>query len=260
MKLFTIPNIITLLNLLCGCMAIVFAFNGELAWSAYLVGLAAVLDFLDGFVARALKQFSAIGKDLDSLADMVTFGVVPGIVMFHLLRNAFDIHENGIGFWGANKTDLFTYPWAFLAFLIPLFSALRLAKFNNDTRQSDSFVGVPTPANSILICSLPLIYVFIDNKYSGDPEGMDLFVLNLIQNSWALIGITIVMCYLLIAEIPLFALKVKGFGWKGNEIRYIFLAISVLLFVLLKFIALPLVIVLYVLMSVGNNMRKKGNA
>lgn len=267
MKLFTIPNIITLMNLLCGCLAIVFAFNGDLVWSAYLVGIAAVLDFLDGFVARALKQYSAIGKDLDSLADMVTFGVVPGVVMFQMMRHAFSEHETNLA-WGTNRVDAYFdplhYPLAFLAFLIPLFSALRLAKFNNDTRQTDSFIGVPTPANSILICSLPLIWE--QTKYSGmtgdalnsillhkDYSAFDHFCFSLITNPWVLTSITAVMCFLLIAEIPLFALKVKGFGWNENKIRYIFLALAVLMLIVLKFVALPLIIVLYVLMSVGNN-------
>lgn len=276
MKLFTIPNIITLMNLLCGCLAIVFAFNGDLVWSAYLVGIAAVLDFLDGFVARALKQYSAIGKDLDSLADMVTFGVVPGIVMFQMMRNAFEMHDvklnDTFGYWGADRMahhlDLMNYPAAFVAFLIPLFSALRLAKFNNDTRQSDSFIGVPTPANSILICSFPLIIIqtrgadFMDRLLQPglapkNWSAFDQFWFLFIQNPWFLIGVTVLMSILLISEIPLFALKVKGFGWTENKLRYIFLAIALVLLVLLKFIALPLVIVLYVVMSVGNNVMKK---
>jgi CDP-diacylglycerol--serine O-phosphatidyltransferase len=257
MKLFTVPNLITLGNLLCGCVAIVFAFNGNLAWAAYLVGIAAVLDFLDGFVARALKQYSPVGKDLDSLADMVTFGVVPGVVMFQLMRAALIADDEGLGMWGMTKLDLLAYPLAFVAFLITLFSALRLAKFNNDTRQSDSFIGVPTPANSILICSFPLIATYINNKYSGDIVGFDQAVFSFIINPWVLTGITLIMSYLLISEIPLFALKFKSFKWKGNEIRYSFLAAAVIMLVLLKFIALPLIIVLYVLMSVVNNVMKR---
>ena len=248
-------------------MAIVFAFNGNLVWAAYLVGIAAVLDFLDGFVARALKQYSPIGKDLDSLADMVTFGVVPGVVMFQLMRFGCSVYDGGPGAWGANKTDLLFYPLAFVAFLIPLFSALRLAKFNNDTRQSDSFIGVPTPANSILICSLPLILQSEDLLcYYKDPAGMagvcvyEPSRLEFLAHPYFLVGVTAVMCFLLISEIPLFALKFKNFKWKGNEIRYSFLAVAVIMLVLLKFIALPLIIVLYVLMSVVNNMVKPKSA
>ncbi len=277
MQLFTIPNIITLLNLLCGCLAIVFAFQGNLVWSAYLVGIAAVLDFLDGFVARALKQFSPVGKDLDSLADMVTFGVVPGVVMFHLLNAAMVPLPWADGAFVPGP-DLFGSLWVsgniptqplwmkilpYTAFLIPLFSALRLAKFNNDTRQSDSFIGVPTPANSILICSFPLILKIHESSAGAGwtmyppPTLFDQQVYEVLLNPWFLIGVTIVMSYLLIAELPLFSLKFKNFGWKKNEIRYSFLAASLVLLVLLKYIALPLVIVLYVLLSVVNNLMKR---
>ncbi len=257
-KLFTIPNIITLGNLFCGCLAIVFAFNGNLVWAAYLVGIAAVLDFLDGFVARALKQHSPIGKDLDSLADMVTFGVVPGVVMFQLLNISYNLHIEQVGDFPTGKQGQ-----AFFAFLITLFSALRLAKFNNDTRQSDSFIGVPTPANSILICSLPLIldigdierflYEWQDTLYHSTQDGIGVILLN----NYLLWAIVFIMSYLLIAEIPLFALKFKSFKWKGNEIRYSFLAACAIMLVFLKFIALPLAIVLYILLSVVNNLVKK---
>ena len=288
MKLFTIPNLITLGNLACGCLAIVCAFNGNLVWAAYLVGIAAVLDFLDGFVARALKQHSPIGKDLDSLADMVTFGVVPGVVMFQLLNASINAEAfiqsidsvrgtmNVQSIWmtanmGEPTTTMVLLPY--VGFLITLFSALRLAKFNNDTRQSDSFIGVPTPANSILICSLALIandqfgvfgatsseffnfgeYVTLGHNVDIGAPGF-----GWLQNiSWYLIGVTLIMSYLLISEIPLFALKFKSFKWKGNEIRYSFLAVAVVMLIVLKFIALPLVIVLYVLMSIVNNLFKK---
>lgn len=282
MKLFTLPNVITLLNLLCGCLAIVCAFNGELMWSAYLVGIAAVLDFLDGFVARALKQYSPIGKDLDSLADMVTFGVVPGVVMFHLIRCSispleYSFPHNSEGYWKMAMlmpapSGAITY-LPYVAFLIPLFSALRLAKFNNDTRQTDSFIGVPTPANSIFVVSLVLIgnhhfgYFSSTNPFQEIGEyvaiSMKTDVHTTASAGWLdllpyiLCGLTLVLSFLLISEIPLFALKVKGFGWKGNEIRYIFLALSLVMLVLLKFIALPLIIVLYVLMSVVNNLMRR---
>ncbi|HET6992895.1 MAG TPA: CDP-diacylglycerol--serine O-phosphatidyltransferase [Bacteroidia bacterium] len=250
MKLFSIPNLFTLGNLLCGCLAIVFAFEGNLVWSAYLVGIACVFDFLDGFLARKLNQHSPIGKELDSLADMVTFGVVPGVVMYTFMEYIF----NGI-VPNFPKSDFHLIP--FIGFLIPLFSALRLAKFNIDTRQSDSFIGVPTPANAILICSLPLITSFIDNKYSGEIVGFDHLVNQLITNYWFLISLTVIMSILLIAEIPLFALKFKNFGWKGNEIRWSFLGLCVLLLATLQFVGIPLTIVLYILMSVIHNLAKK---
>lgn len=236
-----IPNAITCCNLLCGCLAIVQAFEGNLVWAAYLVGLAAVFDFFDGFAARLLRVTSPIGKDLDSLADMVTFGVVPGVVMFQLMKIGFDAYtidgpaNDGWTIYPPTTTNTMTY----LAFLIPIFSAIRLAKFNNDTRQTTSFIGVPTPANAIFICSIPLIL-----KYSA-------FTITL--NPYVLVGSTIVLSLLLVSEIPLFALKFKFFGWKGNRIRYVFLALSLALLITLQFVGIPLIIVLYVLMSLITN-------
>ena len=237
-----IPNAITCGNLLCGCLAIVRAFEGNLVWAAYLVGIAAVLDFFDGFTARLLHVSSPIGKDLDSLADMVTFGVVPGVVMFQLLKVS---------------TLLITHQpiWLYMpyiAFLIPVFSGIRLAKFNNDVRQTESFIGVNTPANSMLICSLPLII--------GTGEKSESALAAFILNPYLLIGITIVMSFLLVSELPIFSFKFKSFGWAGNEIRFIFLAISLLLLVSLQFISIPLIIVLYIFMSMINNFLTKNKA
>lgn len=227
-----IPNSITCGNLLCGCLGVVQAFEGNLTLAAYLVGIAAVLDFFDGFVARLLKVSSPIGKDLDSLADMVTFGLLPGVVMFVLISASVDVTEVG-QYVGSEYLK-------YLAFMIPIFSAIRLAKFNNDTRQSDSFIGVPTPANAMLICSLPLMLEF--NNFE--------FILNPIL----LCALAVVMSLLLVAELPLFALKFKHFKWTGNEIRFVFLALSLVLLIALQFLGIALVIVLYVLMSLVNNI------
>lgn len=249
-----IPNAITCGNLVCGCLAIVQAFNGNLVWAAYLVGIAAVLDFFDGFAARLLKVSSAIGKDLDSLADMVTFGVVPGVVMFQMIRisNLWDLPMENSGNFGAlweglNMND----PWSYIAFLIPVFSALRLAKFNNDTRQSDSFIGVPTPANAILICSLPLI-LDLRNGYVDENSNMELAMI--ILNKKLLIGLSFVMSFLLVAELPLIALKFKNFGWKGNEVRFVFLILALVLLSVFQYMGIPFVILLYVLLSIVNNL------
>lgn len=245
-----IPNAITCCNLICGCLAIVQTFNGNLVGAAYLVGLAAIFDFFDGFAARLLKVSSPIGKDLDSLADMVTFGVVPGFVMFRMISLA--VYKTGIEQSHNLVPEPSTIPY--LAFLIPVFSALRLAKFNNDTRQSDSFVGVPTPANSILICSLPLILNI--NGGVNDAQQSSAFEPYLLNVNF-LVVITIIMSVLLVAELPLIALKFKSFGWKGNEIRYVFLISSVLFLVFFRYAGLPLVIVFYVMISVINNVFKR---
>jgi len=235
-----IPNAITCGNLLCGCLAIVRAFEGNLVWAAYLVGIAAVLDFFDGFIARLLKVSSPIGKDLDSLADMVTFGVVPGFVMFKLLLLS--------TLFMTNNTVWIYLPY--LAFIIPIFSCIRLAKFNNDKRQTESFIGVNTPANSILICSLPLI---IGTAYQSPSAAF-------ILNPYLLVALTIVMSALLVSEIPIFSLKFKTFGWKGNEVRFIFLIISLLMLCTLHYVGIPFIIVFYIVLSVINNFLTKNKA
>ena len=225
-----IPNFITCLNLLCGCLAIVQAFNNNLVWSAYFVGIAAVLDFMDGMTARWLKAYSEIGKQLDSLADMVTFGVVPGMIMFKLLEVSL-VYSN--------------HYFPLIAFLIPVFSALRLAKFNIDTRQSDSFIGVPTPANAVLIASFPLILSF-------QPVFAKLSIADFILSPVFLYLVCIVMSYLLIAEIPLFSLKVKNLKWSDNKTRFAFLIVAAGLLIIFQFIAIPFIIFLYIILSVFN--------
>ncbi|MBI3519136.1 MAG: CDP-alcohol phosphatidyltransferase family protein [Bacteroidetes bacterium] len=241
-----IPNAITCGNLLCGCLAIVKAFEGNLVWAAYLVGIAAVLDFFDGLAARRLKVSSPIGKDLDSLADMVTFGVVPGVVMFQLMRNW---SESEKGLSPLSQNEFLSY----FAFIITIFSAIRLAKFNNDTRQSESFIGLPTPANAILILSIPIIINFKNGMWFTDVhENLRPFV-----HPYVLCLMSLILSFLLVSELPLFALKFKHFKWKGNEIRFIFLFLSAVMLVTLQFVGIPLIIVLYILMSVISNISKK---
>jgi CDP-diacylglycerol---serine O-phosphatidyltransferase len=243
-----IPNSITLGNLFCGCLAIVKAFDGDLMWTAYLVGIALILDFFDGFVARLLNVSSAIGKDLDSLADMVTFGLVPGIVMFHLLIDAAWIFMNGNNVSisdGAKLESSGFMVLPYFAFVITIFSCIRLAKFNNDTRQSTSFIGLPTPANTMLICSLPLIRHF---------HSSDGIIISWIENPWFLCSLSLTLSLLLIAEIPLFALKFKTFSLADNKLVYMFLTLALILILSIKFLAIPLIIILYVLISIVNNV------
>ena len=224
-----IPNAITCLNLFSGCLALYFAFKGELVITAYLVGLAAVFDFLDGMVARLIGAYSEIGKQLDSLADVVSFGVVPGAILFILLQRA------DASFFGIPAES-----FALFGFLVTIFSALRLAKFNIDTRQTDSFIGLPTPACTLLVASLPLILETTDG----------LLAYEIILNPVVLVTLTVILSYLLVAELPLFALKFKNFTWQDNAIRFVFLGLSVLLVVLLQYAAIPFIILLYVLLSV----------
>nr|WP_295930429.1 CDP-diacylglycerol--serine O-phosphatidyltransferase [uncultured Dyadobacter sp.] len=227
-----IPNALTCGNLLCGCIGVVEAFHNNLILSCLLIGVALIFDFFDGFVARLLKVTSPIGRDLDSLADMVTFGLLPSIILYQLLMQSI---PDLLGIWKA-------YP----AFIVAIFSAIRLAKFNNDPRQSDSFIGVPTPANAMLIASLPLIVQF---------EGG--FWKEIIVNTNNLLILSVVMSYLLVMEMPLIALKFKSFGWKGNEARFVLIAASIILLATLKILAVPAVLILYILLSFVDNVRKK---
>lgn len=241
-----IPNLITLLNLLSGTIAVILAVEGKLILAGAFVMLGILFDFFDGFFARILKVQGELGKQLDSLADMVTSGVVPGIVMYQLLKDS-------VGIWNEDEislSNLFLEGVSFvpmIGLLLTLAAAYRLANFNIDERQTSSFIGVPTPANAIFVLSLPLIL-----KYS-DVE----FAKNLIQNQWFLIAITLLGSYMMNANIPLFSLKFKDYSFKNNVIKYVFLLTTIILLLTLKFIAIPLVIVIYVMLSVLENMMKK---
>ncbi|OCB76534.1 CDP-alcohol phosphatidyltransferase family protein [Flavobacterium crassostreae] len=231
-----LPNLITLLNLLSGCIALVYATNADFVAAFYFVCLGIFLDFFDGFFARLFGVSSPLGLQLDSLADMVTSGVVPGFVMFLMMKSS--QHELGM------------HPaWAYLGFIITLGSCYRLANFNIDTRQTDSFIGLPTPANTLFILSLPLIIQYQDS----------LLVLELLTNQWVLLFITLCSAFILNAEIPLFSLKIKKFNLKDNVLQLLFVLLSLLLLVVFNYLGVALVIVFYVLVSVVNNKwSKKG--
>jgi CDP-diacylglycerol--serine O-phosphatidyltransferase len=235
-----LPNTLTCINLLCGCLALTFIFKGDLVTGAYLVGIAAVADFFDGLLARALRVSSPIGKDLDSLADMVSFGVVPGAITYRLLTQAFGSETTAAGF--SDPASLLPY----LGFVISIFSALRLAKFNNDTRQTTSFIGLPTPACTLVVASLPLIL-------TNDIFGLSAIILN----PWLLLGLAVVLSGLLVAELPLFALKFKNLRWLGNRRRFIFVALALGLVLWLHAAGVPVAVLLYVLLSVPGRVRSR---
>ena len=248
-----IPHLITSGNLVCGCLAIVNVLGGDLILGAYLVGIAALLDFFDGFAARLLKVSGEFGKQLDSLADCITFGVVPGMVMMVMIDKSFLLSDllSPELMNADNSMNNFIFPrnnLSYLALLIPVFSAIRLAKFNIDARQNDSFIGLPTPANSIFIISLGYI--------SADPA-TSIQIKSLILQPWILIFITCIFSFLLIAELPLFALKFKNFKWRENKIRYLFLALSFLGILFFKIFGLSVSILLYLALSVINNLSIK---
>lgn len=241
-----IPNLLTLLNLLAGTIAVILAVEGNLIGAGLFVILGIFFDFFDGFVARILKVQGELGKQLDSLADMVTSGVVPGIVLFQLIRTS-------ISDWQSDSllpTSFFEEGYSYLPFvglLITLASAYRLANFNIDVRQSSSFIGVPTPANTLFILSLPLILHYSTNEVA----------IELIHNKWFLIGVALLGSYMMNANIPLFSLKFKEYSLKNNKIKYLFIALSIVLLSLLQFVAIPVLIVLYVVLSVVENKTNK---
>ena len=237
-----IPNLITVLNLLCGCLAILYVVSGDLVISSFLVIAGMFFDFFDGLVARLLHVQSKLGVQLDSLADMVSFGVVPGLMMFQLLNKSLMPQELRTGFEATETLKGFEPGMSFIPFigmLIIIASAYRLAKFNIDTRQSDNFIGLPTPANTLLIISLPLIFQY---QYST-------FLELVIFNHWFLIALTIVSSLLLNAEIKLFSLKFKSWNFNSNQVRYIFLALSIAAIIAIKFIAIPFIIIIYIIVS-----------
>ncbi|WP_300569515.1 CDP-alcohol phosphatidyltransferase family protein [Flavobacterium sp.] len=234
-----IPNIITLLNLFCGCIALVFAFQLEFELAFYFVCLGIFFDFFDGFFARMFKVQSELGLQLDSLADMVTSGVVPGVVMFQMLLKSFG-EEKVINVSSWDNTVMIL---PFLGFIITLGACFRLANFNIDTRQTDSFIGLPTPANALFILSLPLVLMHSDIE----------FMRNALLNHAVLLAITLLSAFVMNAEIPLFSLKVKNFTFKKNALQILFLASSVLFILMFKYLGIPLIILFYVILSVFNN-------
>ena len=220
-----IPNTITCCNLISGCIATWFAFESDFTMALLFIVIGAVFDFFDGMVARLLHVSSPIGKELDSLADDITFGFAPSAIVFSYLCT-FHIHLPII---------------PFLAFIMAAFSALRLAKFNLDERQALGFIGLPTPANALFWGSLVLGL----QEYNIYFDGME----------WAVLVGTFISSYLLIAEIPMFALKFKTWGWKGNEIKYIFILSCIPLLLLLKVSGFAAIIAWYVILSVATNKK-----
>lgn len=233
-----IPNTLTCCNLFSGCIATLFAFqaNYETAFCFIIIG--AVFDFFDGFAARLLHVSSNIGKELDSLADNITFGFAPAAIVFSLLKEFLSVCSAENASLGCPLTEYLP----FLAFLMAAFSGIRLAKFNVDERQTTTFIGLPTPANALFWASLS---VAIKNNFEA------------LSTSWTvpmmIVGV-VISCWLLVCEIPMFALKFKSFALKDNVIRYGFIAMSIFLLLALGWVGFSAIIVLYVLTSIANNV------
>lgn len=236
-----VPNFITLLNLLCGSIAVIFAVQGNLIMAALFVALGIFFDFFDGLAARSLNVKSDLGLELDSLADIITSGLVPGIVMYQLFIKALSSESApSINWSGGEELLVWNLPvFALFGLLITLASGYRLANFNIDERQTDSFLGLPAPANALLILSLPLILVFQPQPY----------IASIILNEWFLVGLTLLSCFMLNAEIPLFALKFKNWGFAENKLRYFFIIFCLVMLLIFQFIAIPVIIISYVILS-----------
>jgi CDP-diacylglycerol--serine O-phosphatidyltransferase len=240
-----IPNIFTLLNLFFGCIAIVFALQNsieitadgqfvrlteELYYASLFIGIAAVIDFLDGFVARALNASSEMGKQLDSLADVVSFGAAPSIILYQFLRMSFIRENEGV------ETSML---WLMPAFVFACAGAYRLARFNLDTEQSFGFKGVPIPAAGLVVASLPLIYWNMQTE----------MVYTILMNKWFLYGLIILLSFLMVSKLPLMALKFKDFSIKSNLPKFILVGIAVVTALLLKWLAIPIVFIAYIILS-----------
>lgn len=223
-----IPNMITGFNLVSGCISIVLSFSHQYEWAIIAIFMAAVFDFFDGFAARLLKVSSPIGVEMDSLADVVSFGVSPAMILFCYMI------EMGVQQGASGWQSYLPY----FVFIVPMFSAFRLAKFNLDTRQTESFLGLPTPANAMLLSTLVVL-----------PESW-----GFIHNSYTLLIIAIITSLLLVSEIPLFSLKIKNLSWKDNKIKFIFLAGALVIMGFLTMISIPFVILWYIILSVINNL------
>ncbi|MDB5193103.1 MAG: hypothetical protein JWQ96_2666 [Segetibacter sp.] len=250
-----IPNIFTLLNLFFGCIAIVLTLqNGllptsneggdiflvlpeKIYWASVFIAIAAVIDFFDGFVARLLKASSEMGKQLDSLADVVSFGVAPGMIVFQFLRLAFAQQENGL--------DV-SVGWLLPAFIIPCAGAYRLARFNIDEEQAYGFKGVPIPAVGLLIASFPLIYWYSDLAWA----------ISLLMNQWFWFAVIAILGYLMVSTLPMMALKFKDYSVKNNLSKYLLVAIAIVAGILFKWLAVPFVFVVYVILSLANKEKQ----
>jgi CDP-diacylglycerol--serine O-phosphatidyltransferase len=230
-----IPNAITCGNLVSGCLSILFLTSGMPVKAALMIFVAGLFDFLDGFAARLLHAHSPIGADLDSLSDVVSFGVAPGFIMYWLMSQYFVsrlwLHE---WWWSVGGFNLLP----FMAFLLPVFSAIRLAKFNVDNTQTTTFRGIPAPGMAIFIASLPLALSQVGHLTDGA------------LSYWGCLGITLIFSFMMVSRLKFFSFKMKSAKWKGNEVRWIFLIVAIVSYAVFRWLALPFVMMVYVLLSV----------
>jgi CDP-diacylglycerol--serine O-phosphatidyltransferase len=268
LAMFNIPNFFTAFNMLSGVFAILCCVTGNIHLAPFAIFIGAILDFFDGFLARLLKQQGELGKQLDSLADMITFGLAPGIMMLVFLTYVVSpipltnytefnvqVHVAFVYWYEQMSIGNFYSLYPFLALIIPFFSLFRLAKFNIDLRQSDSFIGLNTPANTIFFTSFPLICSFYDGGLLGKVELISFF-----SSLKLVLPFLFFMSFMLVSEIPFFSFKFKSFRWEGNQLRFLFIGTTIVLILSLTVLSIPIIILLYTLFSIFENLFIKKQA
>jgi CDP-diacylglycerol--serine O-phosphatidyltransferase len=243
-----IPNSITILSLLLSCLAIVLTFEGEIAIAAYLLIGSCVCDFLDGFAARALKVNNPIGKEIDSLVDMIAFGVAPAMLMYQITKMAQETQQIQL---------LIDFPWLhYIVFIIPAFSAIRLAKFNVDTRQTSSFIGLAVPAHASFYIFCSLLYIYPDLPKIIDVSDI---VSAFVSNPIIMLITCILLSIMLLVEVPMFSLKLKNLKWKDNKQPFTFVLIWIGMLIFINIVAMPMIVIFYILWSIILNIKNNSN-
>jgi CDP-diacylglycerol--serine O-phosphatidyltransferase len=277
--MYTVANILTAINMLCGFISVVLALAGRIDLAPIFIFLGAILDFFDGFVARKMGSSGTIGKQLDSLADLITFGVAPGVIMMVMIvlgvdysslfqnEGATRVYQNDLTYYVyfqvsawiqallyevPNNFDASIKYLPFIAMVIPFFSMFRLAKFNVDERQTERFHGLPTPLNTLFFMFFPLFFSFNLHNWAHQSK-----LIHWIFDCYTLVGITIVMSILMITDIPMIALKFKNFSWKDNKFRYLLVINSLIIILIFHLWAIPIIVILYLILSIIENYTTK---
>jgi CDP-diacylglycerol--serine O-phosphatidyltransferase len=243
-----IPNSITILSLVLACLAIILTFEGELAIAAYLLIGSCVCDFLDGFAARALKVNNPIGKEIDSLVDMIAFGVAPAMLMYQVTKIAQETQQIQL---------LIDFPWLhYIVFVIPAFSAIRLAKFNVDTRQTSSFIGLAVPAHASFYIFCTLLFIYPDLPQIINVSEI---ITPIVSSPIVLLICSILLSIMLLAEVPMFSLKFKNLKWKDNKLPFTFILLWFAMLIFMNIVAMPMIVIFYILWSIILNLKNKSN-
>ena len=243
-----IPNAITILSLLLSCLAIILTFENQLAIAAYLLIGSCICDFLDGFAARALKVNNPIGKEIDSLVDMIAFGVAPAMLLYQVSKMAQETQQIQL---------LIDFPWLhYIVFVIPAFSAIRLAKFNVDTRQTTSFIGLAVPAHASFYIFITLLFIYPDLPKIINVSNI---VTPVVSNPIVLLITSMLLSIMLVVEVPMFSLKFKNLKWKDNALPFSFILLWFGMLIFMNIVAMPMIVIFYILWSIVLNIKAKSN-